>query len=145
MKSLHLVLLAALAGFTAAADARDERLKMPLKDALATPAAQEKMNPAVKLYFGDTPHAKPELTLGTFTANKKTNFFNKSDKEGCEWVFLSAVLALQQRALKEGGNAVVDVHSVYRNATLRSRTQYDCGAGAVVGGVALRGTVVKLP
>lgn len=144
MKSKTLLLLAGLALATTA-QARDDRLKMPLADALATPAAKEKVDSNIKLFFGDAKHPAPTQTLGTFTSNKKTNFFNKSDKEGCEWVFLSAAISLQDRAKLEGGNAVVDIKSVYKNQELVSATEYDCGAGSVMGGVALRGTVVKLP
>lgn len=144
MKSKALLLLAGLV-LAATAQARDDRLKMPVADALATPAAQEKLDSNIKLFFGDAKYAKPVQTMGTFTSNKKTNFFNKSDKEGCEWVFLGAAISLQDRAKLEGGNAVVDIKSVYKNQELVSATEYDCGAGSVMGGVALRGTVVKLP
>lgn len=145
MKTLPLVLLTVLTCFAASVEARDDRLKLSLKDALATADAKEKMDPQVRLFFGDAAHAAPKTTLGTFTSNKKTNFLNKSDQEGCERAFLSAVLALQERAVKEGGNAVIGIHSVYRKSKFSSRTQYECGAGSFVGGVALRGTVVKLP
>ena len=134
-----------LASLATAAQARDDRLKMPIADALNTPAAQEKLDPNIKLFFGNAKHPAPKQTLGTFTSNKKTNFFNKSDKEGCEWVFLGAAISLQDRAKREGGNAVINIHSVYKNEETHSTTDYDCGAGSVMGGVALRGTVVKLP
>lgn len=131
-------------GLSFTVQARDERLKMSVAEATATPEAQAQLTGKVKFYWGDQPHPKGR-ELGSFTANKKTNFFNKSNKEGCEWAWLSAMVALQERAIREGGDAVVNIHSVYRNEVLNSRTEYDCGAGAVVGGVALRGTVVKLP
>jgi len=123
--------------------ARDTVLQLPIED--ATKAGGARLDGTVKFFWGDQSHPAPEKTLGTYTSNKKTNFFNKSDKEGCEWVWLSAMLALQERAKKEGGNAVIDIHSVYRNSDFSSQTEYECGAGSVVGGVALRGTVVKLP
>ena len=37
------------------------------------------------------------------------NGFNKSDKDTCEWAFLSAILELQERAQREGSNAVVEL------------------------------------
>lgn len=134
---------ALLATLAATAQARDDRLQFPVSEALATPEAQAKIDSQIKLVFGKTPAGAK--ALGTYTSNKKTNFFNKSDKDGCEWVFLSAVLALQARAKQEGGNAVVNIVSVYRNNELSSETEYQCGAGSVMGGVALRGTVAKLP
>ena len=128
-----------------AAYARDTRLKLPIKDAMETAAFKQQADANVKLFFGSQEHPKPAQSFGTYTTNKKTNFFNKSDKEGCEWVFLSAVLGLQERARQLGGNAVVKIKSVYRGADLSSETEYECGAGALMGGVALQGEVVKLP
>ena len=37
--------------------------------------------------------------------NKKTNAFNKSDLEACQWVFLSALKDFKQMAVRAGGNA----------------------------------------
>jgi len=82
--------------------------------------------------------------VGEFTANRKTNATNKTDKEACEISFVSAVLSLQQRARREGGDAVVNIHSVYKNENRESDSEYLCGAGTFAAGVALRGTVVKL-
>ncbi|MDE1308731.1 hypothetical protein L9W77_17725 [Vibrio aestuarianus] len=75
---------------------------------------------------------------------KKTNAFNKTDEEACNWVFLSAMIALKDRAIKEGGNAVVNIKSNYKNNLTSSNDTFQCGAGAVMAGVALSGEVVKL-
>jgi hypothetical protein len=128
-----------------ASQAKDERLKFSIADALNSPGAQGRLDSGIKLFWGDQGHPNPVQTYGDFTANKKTNAFNKSDKEACEWNFASAVISLQERARKEGGNAVINIHSVYREGNLVSATEYECGVGAFVSGVALRGTVVKLP
>jgi hypothetical protein len=146
---MHRIALAAFAlgclVAPAPADARDDRLRFPIADALATADAKEKLDPAIRLFFGAQKHPKPVKSFGTDTTNKKTNFFNKDDKEGCEWVFLSALLQLQSRARKLGANGVVNIASVYRGANLESETEYECGAGTFIGGVALRGEFVKLP
>jgi hypothetical protein len=140
-----LTLTAALALVIGSASARDTRLKLPIKDAMETAAYKEQADANIKLFFGAQAYPKPVQSFGTYTSNKKTNFFNKSDKEGCEWVFLSAVLSMQERARQLGGNAVVGIRSVYRGGNLSSETEYECGAGAIMGGVALEGEVVKLP
>lgn len=127
------------------AEARDSRLQLPIADALATPDAQAKVNPNVKLFWGTQQYPKPVQAFGEITSNKKTNNLNKSDKEGCQWTFLSAVIALQEKAVQEGGNAVVEIRSVYRDDNVVSETEFECGAGAFLAGVALRGTIVKLP
>jgi hypothetical protein len=139
----HTIVFAAVAALVmTVAHARDTRLKLPIKDALETAAAKEKLGTDVKFVFASTPaNAKG---MGTYTSNKKTNFANKSDKEGCEWAFLSAMISLKERALAEGGNAVVNIQSYYKKNEFSSATEYECAAGAFVGGVALRGTVAKL-
>ena len=145
MKHMTTLLLAAsLIALASPAHARNDQLKLPIADAMSAANANGKLNSSVKFYFSGqkTPHAKQ--TMGTFTANKKTNALNKTDKGACEWAFTSAILALQSRALREGGNAVVDIHSVYKDHDLKSATEYECGAGVIMAGVALRGTVVKL-
>ena len=136
--------LVSLALLMSAAHARDERLKMPIKDAMESAEAKEKLGTEVKFFFGAQKYPKPTQTLGTFPTNKKTNFANKSDAEGCKIAFLSAMIALKDRALREGGNAVVNIQSNYKDAKFESETEYECGAGKILGGVALRGTVVKL-
>lgn len=124
--------------------ARDTRLKLPIKDAMENAAAKEKLGTDVKFVFGGKPAPAGEKNLGTFTANKKTNFANKSDKEGCEWAFLSAMISLKERAIAEGGNAVINIQSYYKQNEFSSATEYECGAGAIMGGVTMRGTVVKM-
>jgi len=124
--------------------ARDTHLKLPIKDAMENAEAKEKLGTDVKFVFGGKPAAAGEKNLGTFTSNKKTNFANKSDKEGCERAFLSAMISLKERAIAEGGNAVVNIQSYYKKNEFSSASEYECGAGAIMGGVTLRGTVVKL-
>lgn len=138
---------AVLATASLCAQARNEVLKMPIESALAAiknGKAEGKFDDGIKLYFLGQATPKAAQTLGTFTSNKKTNFFNKSDQEGCEWAFASAVISLQERAAKEGGNAVVDIYSYYKKDEFKSATEYQCVAGTLLGGVTLRGTVVQL-
>ncbi|HNB42569.1 MAG TPA: excinuclease ABC subunit A [Burkholderiaceae bacterium] len=136
---------AALALLTAsAASARDDHIMLPIKAALETPAAQEKLDKSIKLYFAGQHHTKVVKEMGTWPTNKKTNAFGKSQEEACNWVFLTAMLTLQERAQKEGGNAVIDIKSNYKNIETASATDYMCGSGALMAGVAFKGTVVKL-
>ncbi len=145
MKARVLFIFAlALTALSSPVLARDEVLKMSLQDAMNNDEAKARLDPEIKLYFGDQAYANPAQRFGTFTSNKKTSFAKKSDKVACEWAFLSAALALQERALREGGDAVVNITSVYKNHTFKSATEYECGAGKIMGGVALRGQVVKL-
>src|SRR3954466_11844016 len=92
--------------------AADDVKMHPLTDALNAPAAREKLDKGVKLFFGSQAYPKAQKDLGEWKPNKKTNGFNKSAKEACEWTFLSAILELQERAVKEGGERLIPVSQV---------------------------------
>jgi uncharacterized protein YbjQ (UPF0145 family) len=128
----------------ATAEARDTRHMVAIDEALNISYAEGKIDKSIKLYFGDQKHPGVAKAMGEYTSNKKTNAFNKSDEEACRIAFLSAVIALQDRARKEGGDAVVKIRSVYKGENVSNEKQFLCGAGAVMAGVALKGTVVKL-
>lgn len=137
------VLLGALL-FTTTSQARDTELHLSIEDAMSTPAAEDKLDPNIRLYFADTPHGAVITEHGNFVSNKKTNALNKSDEEACRWVMLSALLSLQDRVKSEGGNAVVNIESFYDRQPMASSSEYECHAGAIMAGVALRGDVVTL-
>jgi uncharacterized protein YbjQ (UPF0145 family) len=125
--------------------ARDDRLMFPVKDALAKgQTTKDKIDPDIRLYFGKQKTPAVEKKVGEWTSNKKTNAANKSDQEACEIAFVSAVISLQERAKKEGGDAVINIKSVYKSENVENDTEFLCGAGTFVSGVALRGTVVTL-
>ena len=129
---------------SSAVDARDTIVRVSVEEAMTTQDAKVKLDVGVRFFFGDQKHAEIVTRIGTYTANKKTNAFNKSDQEACKWAFLSAMISLQDRASAEGGNAVVNIRSFYKKRDFTSATEFECGAGAMVAGVALVGDVVKL-
>ena len=124
--------------------ARDDKHMYSIKEAMGLESFKEKIDPAVRFYFGTQQSPAYSKKFGTFSTNKKTNAFAKSDEEACSWVFLSALLSLQTRALNEGGNAVINIKSNYKKNEVSDNDHYECHAGAVMAGVALKGTVVKL-
>ena len=126
-----------------AAQARDDVGTYAIADVMANPAHAQRLQ-GVRFYFGSQAHPAIAQTFGEYQSNKKTNAFNKSDKEACEWVFLSALLSLHQRALSLGGDAVVNIRGYYKKIDFTSETHFQCGAGATMAGVTLKGTVVKL-
>ncbi len=126
------------------ASARDDWIMFPIQDAMNTADAKQKLNQGVKFYFGSQTSPKVLQSFGEFQSNKKTNSFNKSDKQACEWAFLSAMLSFQERALSMGGNAVTNIKSYYKKHLVDSPTEYECGAGTFVSGVTFKGTVVKV-
>lgn len=145
MKQLAYLVLVPLVFFSySAGHARNTISQFSIEDALSRGESESKINSSIRLFFGDQEHPAVESKLGTYTSNKKTNAFGKSDKEACEWAFLSAIMSLQDRAIAEGGNAVVNIHSFYYKNELSSTTEFECGAGNVVAGVTMVGDVVKL-
>ncbi|MGK0409717.1 MAG: hypothetical protein ACJASB_001875 [Shewanella psychromarinicola] len=54
------------------------------------------------------------------------------------------MITLKERAIKEGGNAVIGIKSNYKNNLTSSNDSFQCGAGTLVAGVARTGKVVKL-
>jgi uncharacterized protein YbjQ (UPF0145 family) len=126
------------------AGARNTTYMLPIDAALGSSAARERLGDTVAFYFGNQSHPPIARQIGEWVTNLKTNAFNKSDHEACEWVFLGALISLRDRAVKEGGDAVVGIRSFYRKNEVVSDTEYECHAGAVIAGVALKGTVVKL-
>ena len=125
-------------------EARNTLHKVMIEDALAWGEEEGLLNDSIGLYFGDQEHPAVDRELGTYTSNKKTNGVGKSDQKACQWAFLSAIVSLQKRAVAEGGNAVVNIHSNYNRRKFSSATEFECGAGAVMSGVSMVGDVVKL-
>ena len=125
--------------------AREDVSEFSIGDTLSLEQAKEKLGTEVRFYFGNQKHGKILKNWGEVNANKKTNAFLKSDEQSCTQAFLSALIALRNRAIKEGGNAVIKIKSNYKSKEFDSTTSYQCGAGNVLAGVALKGTIVKLP
>ncbi len=145
MKRVTLPLLMLLTVvFSPVSVARNDILNFSVAEALASDKFAQEVGDRVQFFFGGQSYPAVEKKLGKFSSNKKTNAFNKSDMEACRWAFYSALVSLRDRALREGGNAVVDIKSIYKNNVFESDTEFQCGAGKFVAGVALEGRVVSL-
>jgi uncharacterized protein YbjQ (UPF0145 family) len=124
--------------------ARNTEYHLKIEDVLRNPAYQEKLGKGVAFFFGAEKTPAIQENFGEFVTNKKTNSFGKPDEDACQWAMLSALLELRERALKMGGNAVVDIVSYYKKDVFESDSDYECHAGGLLAGVALKGNVVKL-
>ena len=144
MNRLAIVLSTALLAIAAApADARDTRQHFDIAEAIAAGKADGTLDGSVQFHFKGA--ATPKATrLGAATTNKKTNAFGKSDAVACQWAMLSALKALQEAAKSRGANAVIDIESNYKKQVFTSATQYECGAGGLMAGVALKGVYAKV-
>jgi uncharacterized protein YbjQ (UPF0145 family) len=145
MKILRRAVIFAIAyAISSPAVARDEQNLYPIGQVLNSGAALAKLDRRIRFFFGTQRHPKVMKDFGEWQTNKKTNAFAKSDQQACEWVFLSAMIALQERARKEGANAVINIFSNYKGIETNSDAEYVCGAGGLMAGVALKGRVVNL-
>jgi uncharacterized protein YbjQ (UPF0145 family) len=135
--------MTALVLFSAAAVARTTIHHFKIADFFNNPSNAGQLED-VAFYFGEQSHPAVTTKFGEYRTNKKTNAFNKSDKEACEWVMLSALIQFRDKARSLGANAVVNIRSNFKNNLFVSETEYSCGAGGLMAGVALIGDFVKL-
>ena len=140
----RLVALAAASLLSLPAFARDTVLHIPLADVLELPEAKEKLDPEFKFFLDGQATPKGIKRLSTDVSNPKTNGVGKSDEYGCKWAALSALINLQNGAKRHGANAVVDIVSYYKKVEYKSATDFECHAGAIIIGVALKGTYAKI-
>lgn len=126
------------------AHARDTEYQLKIDDVLQNAEYRSKLGDSVRFYFGNQPVPHVARTFGEFVTNKKTNSFGKPDDEACRWAMLSALIELRDRAGTMGDNAVTNIVSYFKKNTASSESVYECHAGALIAGVALKGNVVKL-
>ena len=139
MKKLIAVSLLAIVAVSPAL-ARNTAVTVTLQSVLEMPEAQGKLDGSVKFYLAGAPTPKVIKKFGEDTSNAKTNAFNKSAEEACRWNALSALIKLQDKAHRDGANAVVDITSYSEKVAFTSPTDIQCSDGAFLAGIALKGT-----
>jgi len=102
-----------------------------------------RLDGSVKFYLNKTP-AGAQIINANVTTSQKTNAFNKTDEAACSWALQSALIKLQNSAKAAGANAVVDLASNYKNKEYRDDSKYECHAGAIMAGVALKAKYAKV-
>ena len=134
---ISMILVSVLMAASWLVQAADQKGRYPIAPALGLKNTRESLNPDVRLTFGGSAGGK---VMGTYTSNKRAR---GTDARACNMAFLSAVIALQQKALREGGNAVVNIHSYYKYKKFSSAKEFECATGRAMSAVTLRGTVVQ--
>ncbi len=125
--------------------ARDTAVYLPFDKAVAEATRAGKIDGSVKFYLaGNTPTGNVTVLSAGAVTNKKTNAFNKSDEVACEWVAQSAIISLHQAAKNAGANAVTNIVSFYKKNERKDAKTYECHAGALMAGVALKGDLAKV-
>ncbi|MCS4236542.1 excinuclease ATPase subunit [Stenotrophomonas rhizophila] len=144
MRRFALIAATALLAVASTAQARDTRVEQSLRELVSSQAARDAgIDGSVRFYLAGE-KVNVQQRLGEDVTNKKTNAANKSDEEACRWVALSALRALQDGAKSRNANAVVDIVSYYKKNEFKSATNYECYAGTIMAGVALKGTYAKV-
>ncbi|WP_313347504.1 excinuclease ATPase subunit [Stenotrophomonas sp.] len=144
MRRFALIATVALLAVASTANARETRVEQSLRSLINSPDAKAAgIDGSVRFYLAGE-KVNVQQRLGEDVTNKKTNAANKSDEVACNWVALSALKALQDGAKSRGANAVVDIVSYYKKNEFKSTTNYECYAGAILAGVALKGTYAKV-
>ena len=144
---MNKTLIIALAVLLAApvAHARETRVELPLQELVASAEAKAAgIDGSVRFYLAGQKTPQVASRMGEDVTNRKTNAANKSDEQACRWVALSALKALQDGARARGANAVVDIVSYYKKNEFKSASNYECHAGSILAGVALKGTYAKV-
>ncbi|WP_291591454.1 excinuclease ATPase subunit [Comamonas sp. UBA7528] len=142
MKKMALTLLALAA--TTLAHARDDVVVLPLADVVQMGLDLGKLDGSVKFYLSGAATPRVSAQLGDDVSNKKTNGVGKDDAAACKWAALSALMAFEASAKQKDANAVVDLHSFYKRNPKKDPVNFECHAGNVVIGVALKGTYARV-
>ncbi len=124
--------------------AADTLLTFPIDKAMQNGEVMSALRKNVTIYWGK--QSTPGITqnYGNFKTSKRTNGLTKPKQEACEWALASALVYLQDRALREGANAIINIKSNINNNPTSSETEFSCLAGTVMVNVALTGEIVKL-
>lgn len=145
MKSWIAGAAVALSVLPGISQARDTMLLLPFDKVIQQMTQEGKLDGSVKFYLAGVP-ARGKVTVmspGVVT-NKKTNAFNKTDPEACEWVLQSAILQLNEAAKGAGANAVTNIASYYKKIERKDPVNFECHVGAIIAGVALKGDLSKV-
>lgn len=145
MKRVVIASMLALSAVAPQAFAADRVVDLPLQELLDSPEAKSAgIDGSVRFYLAGQKTPAIASRMGESVSNKKTNGVGKSDEEACRWVMLSVLKAFQESAKAKGANAVVDMVSYYKKVEARSATTYQCHAGNIMSGIAMKGTYAKI-
>lgn len=142
MKKLNVALAFLLISNTSFA--RDDALMLPLAEVIQMGIEQGKLDGSVKFYLSGSKTPRINTKMGEDVANKKTNGVGKDDVTACNWAALSALIAFEAKAKQSGANAVLDLHSFYKKNARKDPVNYECHAGNIMTGVALKGTYAQV-
>jgi len=143
-KMFSIVVMGLIVSLSLPVFAADVLEKVSIENSMAMEKVKEQFNGDIAFYWGKQKYPAVEKKFGNYKSSKRTNAFGKNREDACAWAMASALDALQDRAVREGGNAVINIQSNIKNMAESSETTYNCLAGSMMVNVALKGDVVKL-
>ncbi len=117
---------------------------LPLANVIQMGVEQGKLDGSIKFYLSGSETPRIKTKMGEDVSNKKTNGVGKEDVASCNWAALSALIAFEAKAKRNGANAVLDLHSFYKKNARKDPVNYECHAGNIMTGVALKGTYAQV-
>jgi len=126
------------------AAAKDVIEKVSIKEAFEFEQIKELFGDDISFFWGEQAHPSVSKKFGNYKTSKRTSAFAKERVWACSWAMASALDALRDRAVREGGNAVINIVSNIKNNEESSTTEFTCLAGRMMVNVALKGSVVTL-
>lgn len=124
--------------------AADRVLHLDIKEVLDMGHANGKLDGSVRFYLAGQSTPKVSKSMEEDVTNKKSNAFGKGKDAACKWVMLTALMQFQESAKARGANAVIGITSYYKRVEYKSASQFECHAGNMMSGVALKGRYAKL-
>ncbi|MGJ8525314.1 putative heavy-metal-binding [Halomonadaceae bacterium LMG 33818] len=118
----------------------DQTLTLPFRDVMAMPEAQNRLSPAVTLYFGDQLYPTASSQQGGFYFTERSSRVLKNVQSVCRRTALASLLDLQNRANELGSNAVTNISSYYNQHTIQGEN-YQCNVGPFTASVTLKGNM----
>lgn len=125
--------------------ARDVVLTQPYRDVLSLPEANERLDPSIRLFFGDQRYPDPTSIRGDYFVDRSANSIVRTEIGACRAIALDNMVTLQERARAIGANAVVNIVSDFKQQERHDADTYTCRGGNFTANVALKGTMVTLP
>lgn len=78
------------------------------------------------------------------TTSQRARKHGRDAEEACQWAMMNALIRLGEAAQNSGANAVINIRSNWDNNEWSNGTEYQCGVGHMMAGVALKGDIVTL-
>ena len=134
-----------LCALPAVSQARDTAVYLPFDKAVAEATRSGKIDGSVKFYLaGNTPAGKVTVVSPGAVTNKKTNAFNKSDTEACEWVVQSAIISLHQAREKRRRQRRDQHRQLLQEQRAQGCADLRMPRRRIMAGVALKGDLAKI-